>query len=333
VLHWHLYSVFSDTSPDPVKHCAMTSKTLSGTCAACEDNIDYDGTTDNYVMCDGYCRQTFHIDCLSFSVPSTVWKLYRTRKEFLFFCDDCRELQKNFVMRRNFAEAERSVAKLLGILQAATAEVDAMCCGVVGSASAAISSKKSNASETSVVDFVSPKARKSSRRNKKKRTTNTTNLAVTTPVVTVTVDESAPQTSTPQVTPRDDDFLTPLPPSPKKRSTNKGFFGTSGAASQISAAAERKVFVISRVHPATTPDGITDFIKQNTGVEDVRCQLMLPKGRDVMDLDYVSFKISATVAGYEELMRPEIWPAKVLVRDFFQSNRRRSGGPSGFHKF
>jgi hypothetical protein len=308
----------------------MASKTLSGTCAACEDIIDYDGATDNYVMCDGYCRQTYHIDCLSFSVPSTVWKLYRTRREFLFFCDDCRELQKNFVMRRNFAEAERNVSKLVGILQEATEKVDAMCRGVVESASAAIPSKEN---DTSVEEFFSPKARKLSRRNKKKRAVNKTNQAVPTPAVTVTEVDGAPKTSTPQVTPKDDDFLTPLPPSPKKRPTTKGFFGTAGATSQISAAEERKDFVISRVHPATTTDGIREFIKENTGIVDVRCQLMLPKGRDVAELNYVSFKISATVAGYEELMKPEVWPAKVLVRDFIQYNRRRSGGPSGFHKF
>jgi len=311
----------------------MMSTTLNGVCSTCDGTIDYDGTTDNYIMCDGYCRRTFHLNCLDKTIPDTFWKQFRKRNVFLFFCNHCRELQKSFVMRKNFLEAERNVAELIEILQTATRDVDSMCRGAVESVNAAVSSLKTKSkiktSETSFVDLVSPKIRPKTR-HRKKKTDKETPHSVVTPIVTVTAGGSSPQTSTPN---DKDEFLTPLPPSPKKKKqTSKGFFGTAGAAIQLSAAAERKVFVISRVHPSSTPDGIVDFIRQNTGIEDVRCQLMLPRGRSLSDLDYVSFKISATEVDYNELMKPEIWPAKVLVRDFERTNRRR-GGETGFHQF
>jgi hypothetical protein len=311
----------------------MATNTLDGVCSTCDGTIDYDGATENYVMCDGYCRQTFHVNCLNLGVPVTFWKQFRARKEFLFFCSHCRELQKNFVVRRNFLEAERNVAGLVEILQTATRDVDAMCRGAVASVNAAVSSLNAKTAETSVVDLVSPKTNAKTRRPKKKKVVPTTTHDVITPIVTVTADRSAQRTSTPKEDEDNDEFLTPLPHTSKKRTTTKGFFGTANAASQISAAVERKDFVISRVHPSTTPDGIVDFIKQNTGVVDVRCQLMLPRGRTVADLDYVSFKISATEADYDELMKPEVWPTKVLVRDFVRNNRRQGAGATGFHKF
>jgi hypothetical protein len=302
----------------------MASETLNDACYTCHSEIKYDGYTENYINCGGYCRRSFHLNCLGFTASTEFWKRFHKLDQILFFCDDCKKLQRDFVMRSNFLEAERSVAGLIEILQTATRDVDVMCRGAVQSVNAAISSLKTQTGETSVVDLVSPKVQAKTGGKKKKK------KGATTSALEVPTRQRAPSTSTPN---QDDDvFQTPLPPSPKRR-TSRGFFGTAGTASQISAAAERKIFVISRVHPSTSPDSIAEFIKQNTGIEDVRCQLMLPKGRTVAELDYVSFKISATELDYNELMKPEIWPAKVLVRDFVRYNRRKGGNAAGFHKF
>jgi hypothetical protein len=307
----------------------MASKTLDGICSTCDEVIDYDGTTENYIMCDGYCRRIFHINCLNITVGTTFWKSFRARKEFLFFCDHCRELQKNFVMRRNFMEAEKSLAGLVEILHTATQDVGMMCRSAVESVNNAASALSEKAAAFSVVNPVFP----TKNRRKKPKTATPARRGLTSPVTTASPDESARLASTPKPD-EDDEFLTPRP-SPKKPATRKGFFGTADGVSQLNAVEEKKLFVISRVHPRTTTENIVEYIKEKTGIDDVRCQLMLAKGRTVSDVDFVSFKISATEADYAVLMKPEIWPAKVLVRDFMQSNRRRGGGggATGFHRF
>jgi hypothetical protein len=179
----------------------------------------------------------------------------------------------------------------------------------------------------SAVNLVTPVTPWKTRRNRKK-SAKTTSQGTTSPIATG--NESVQPTSTPK---DGDEFATPLSPTPKKRNTSRGFFGTANEASQICAASERKLIVISRVHPATTPDSILDYIRERTDIEDVRCQMMLAKGRSISDVDYVSFKISATAEDYDQLMNPEVWPARVLVRDFVRTNRRRGRGATGFHKF
>jgi hypothetical protein len=246
-------------------------------------------------------------------MPRTVHKYFLESRNFCFKCDACvAECYKPLESKIKNIESEFSELKdlLKSLLEDPTS-------------SAALTSRN-------VVETSNP----GTTRRRRKKVTKKINLAVT-PTVTVTDDASNPQFSTPIATEIDEDFLTPLPPSPKKRPTTKGFFGTAGETGQIAAAEERKVFVISRVHPATTTEGIADFIKQHTDTENVRCQLMLPRGRTAADLDFVSFKVSATAADYTVLMRPEIWPSKVLVRDFVQTNRRRGGRgvAAGFHRF
>jgi hypothetical protein len=89
--------------------------------------------------------------------------------------------------------------------------------------------------------------------------------------------------------------------------------------------------VISRIDPATKPENILRYVKDKTGIEDVKCQLLLPKGRELADLEFVSFKLGVNDSNYQNLMTPEAWPAKVLVRDFVDRRRRRN--TAGFAKF
>jgi hypothetical protein len=49
---------------------------------------------------------------------------------------------------------------------------------------------------------------------------------------------------------------------------------------------------------------------------------MISRGKTVNELEYVSFKIGVEVDNCSTLMVPELWAAKVLVRDFEKRNRR-----------
>jgi hypothetical protein len=85
---------------------------------------------------------------------------------------------------------------------------------------------------------------------------------------------------------------------------------------------ERRFLVLSRIHPDTTSDKIGNFIRRKTGITNIRCHLMIPRGKTVNELEYVSFKVGVGVANYSMLMVPELWRANVLVRDFEKRNRR-----------
>jgi hypothetical protein len=113
-----------------------------------------------------------------------------------------------------------------------------------------------------------------------------------------------------------DVFSTPkaLPENHKVR--NNGFYGTSDADEHIGVAEERRHIVIPRIDPATKPENILRYVKDQTGIGDENCQLLLPKGRDLSDLKFVSFKLGVNDPNYQSLMTPNALPAKVLVRDF-----------------
>jgi hypothetical protein len=71
------------------------------------------------------------------------------------------------------------------------------------------------------------------------------------------------------------------------------------------------------------------FIQNKTEIDDARCTLLLPKGRELLELDFVSFKVSVKESCYTTLMNPEVWPARVLIRDYIvkrNNNKRRSAG-------
>jgi hypothetical protein len=307
------------------------NNTLDGICDTCEGKIDYDGTTDNNIMCQGYCRRTFHFACLNLAAGKNAWKALRSCSEFLFFCEHCRKLQKNFVARRNFLEAERNLANLVEILQTATHDVDVMCRSAIASVTAAAAVKKTQPKPTA--DARNALSPIKTRRQRSNATSQRQKIPAV--IVTSSPDEGGIKGTIP--IPDDDVFSSPYlatPPPPINRKNRKtGFYGTSDAVDHIGVVEERRFFVISRIDPTTEPDSITRYITEKTGIDDVKCQLLLPIGRTIADLDFVSFKIGVNETNYQKLMTPEVWPAKILVRDFVDRRRRRNRSSAGFAKF
>jgi hypothetical protein len=280
----------------------MANSTLGGACASCDKIIEYDGSTDDCLMCQGYCRRTFHIDCLS--IGKTVLKTFRSNKHFLFFCEHCRILQKDFIARRNFVEAERSVANLVEILQTATQDVDTMCRNAIASIhTAEVTSKKKRSTK------------------KKPAAVAATSSPQAEPSVVNLVDSFDADSE-----PHNDEFSTPKAPPENRNIRKSGFYGTCDTVDHIGVVEERRYFVITRIDPTTTSENILRHIHEKTGINDVKCQLLLPRGKEVTDLEFISFKLGVKEKDYQTLMTPAVWPSKILVRDF--EMRRRSRRPN-----
>jgi hypothetical protein len=282
-----------------------------GNCDKCRKEIVYDGVIDDSIICDGYCRRSFHLNCLNLGIGQSSFKTFRNCKEFLFFCDHCRDLQKNFVTRKNFLETERCLSGLVETLQSFSQSVDEVCRGAITSVSATL--KKKPPPVESIIR---------TRAAKNKDAANAMSM-MKKPIVTVTgINDEQPAISVDSPSIADDVFVTPSVTPKLGASVKKGFYGVSEDNGEISVVEEKRYFVVSRIDPSTTTDDIARFIKNKTGI-DVRCQLLVPRGREVSELEFVSFKVGVCEADYLLLMKPEIWPAKVLVRDFIEKTRRK----------
>lgn len=94
----------------------------------------------------------------------------------------------------------------------------------------------------------------------------------------------------------------------------------STATTDLMSVEERKVVVASMLHPTTDVGKLTTFLNKQLKLDkdssSIRCQLLLPVGRTVEQLDYVSFKISVPEPLYPLLLFAEVWPKGVTLRDF-----------------
>lgn len=84
--------------------------------------------------------------------------------------------------------------------------------------------------------------------------------------------------------------------------------------------APRKLLVASMLHPSTESEQLEVFLKGKLDVptdsSEIRVHKLVPAGKDLTQLDYVSFKVSVPGHRFEEFMAPSIWPKGVRVREF-----------------
>lgn len=98
---------------------------------------------------------------------------------------------------------------------------------------------------------------------------------------------------------------------------------------KIKAVESRKLIVVSQLHPTTTAGEMSEYLNAHLKVENtIRANLLLPRGRSLEELDYVSVKLSVPESLYDLLMAPEVWPKGVTVREFI-SRPRILGQPLG----
>lgn len=95
--------------------------------------------------------------------------------------------------------------------------------------------------------------------------------------------------------------------------------GSNEADNTIKAVAPRKLVFVSQLHPTTTADDISQYLASQVQIEKdshVRANVLLPRGRTIEELDFVSVKLSIPESLFEKVMSPSVWPRGVTIREF-----------------
>lgn len=108
-------------------------------------------------------------------------------------------------------------------------------------------------------------------------------------------------------------------------------FGSADDHESLVVVEPRKLLVASMFHPTTDSNHLTDFLKSKLAMSDDSTELRVHKlvapGKDISELDYVSFKISVPGIRYDELLSSSIWPRGVRVREFENRPRKLQNNP------
>lgn len=95
--------------------------------------------------------------------------------------------------------------------------------------------------------------------------------------------------------------------------------------SDLFAVEQRKQIVASLFHTSIKPEELCVHIKKHLNLSDedssIRCSLLLPAGRKIEELDFVSFKVVFPESMYSRILDPVLWPKGIRVRDFVHKIR------------
>ena len=83
-----------------------------------------------------------------------------------------------------------------------------------------------------------------------------------------------------------------------------------------------KAIWISRLTPTETTENITEYIVSNTSVTDkskFTVHKLVKKDRELSTLRFVSFKIEVNQDEFDVLIKEDIWPEEVMVREFLKT--------------
>lgn len=89
-----------------------------------------------------------------------------------------------------------------------------------------------------------------------------------------------------------------------------------------------KALYVSRLNPATTNEQLTEYITENTPINDstkFNVHKMIKKGVDESTLKFVSFKVELNVDELNVLDDASMWPEGIQVREFQQAPKNELG--------
>jgi hypothetical protein len=106
-----------------------------------------------------------------------------------------------------------------------------------------------------------------------------------------------------------------------------GIVGNGDDTTELSSVETRKWIFVSQLHPSTTDTSFTDYVKKrlNDTSDKLKIQAfaLVPKDRDRNELNFISFELNIPESSFVEVLKPEIWPKGVVVREFVNDSRRR----------
>lgn len=121
---------------------------------------------------------------------------------------------------------------------------------------------------------------------------------------------------------------TPVPSMPVKQLSqhhqNDYIIGTcSDENVEIKSVPERKYIYASRFSNSTTDVILKTFLSTKLGLsqDDIDCRLLVSANQDVSRLNFISFKVGVDPSLFNKLLKPDLWPAGVLVREFVRRSK------------
>lgn len=97
--------------------------------------------------------------------------------------------------------------------------------------------------------------------------------------------------------------------------------GTSSELTTLKVIEEPILYHVSRFSIETSEEELQTWISEKllvTNDQQVKCTKLVPKGRELSSLEFVSFKVSIPKALEEKIMDASIWPTNITVRPFEQ---------------
>lgn len=105
---------------------------------------------------------------------------------------------------------------------------------------------------------------------------------------------------------------------PRARPNTPTIRGTNAIASTLVTVEPRKLIFVSQLNPSTKESDIVDYVNNQLG--DVfakpKVNSLIPRGKLLSDLDYISFKLSIPEKHLDKVLSAEFWPKNVMVREF-----------------
>lgn len=115
-------------------------------------------------------------------------------------------------------------------------------------------------------------------------------------------------------------------PQRSAQKTNSVVIGSAVENSDLQVVEPRKLLVASLFHPSTESDNLAVFLKTKLKIASdstvVRVHKLVPAGKDLSTLDYVSFKVDVPGNLFNELLSPSMWPKGIRVREFEHRPRK-----------
>lgn len=79
--------------------------------------------------------------------------------------------------------------------------------------------------------------------------------------------------------------------------------------------------------PNITPERVSEWVQSKLGTSDIKVRKLVPKGRDVSELSFVSFKVGLPVDLKDVALCKDTWPSLILCREFEDYNSQSGFDP------
>lgn len=95
-------------------------------------------------------------------------------------------------------------------------------------------------------------------------------------------------------------------------------------ANQANEANEVKFWLyLSNIHPDVSDEAVTNMVQSNLGTKDATVTKLVPRGRDVSSLTFVSYKVGMAVDLKPKAMSLDTWPSGIRFREFEDTGKKR----------